>query len=356
MTVDRSNEYLLVVEMRKLANQVSKSISEATKLDYLKKYSRIIQTGKTPEAAKSKKSYYAYRAALLYGISQDAIKALRARDKAEYQSTDWKAAMTVLQRCKAVFDRYPPDPCRSHRLNGSSSFTWSDIDIHKSKSIKDWSPAINSKKRVLAELRNIDNWHSKLFSNITQVHKNAAAICSLTGARPSEIARGVLVRVGGDTDDPNLIITIKGTKLTNSSGQPERYLKIGIANLESRHLFEQCKTGNELLITTHPANFTAAVIKAGKASFPNLNMTVSPYVLRHSISSELKASKINEEPIAKVLGHQATKSQQAYGHKVYASGSHNILAVSAVTPVRSTHRNPDFLRVLSYSPPLSFHP
>jgi integrase len=304
-----------------------------------------------------KKSFYSYRAALLYGTAQEAAGALRARDKSEYLSNEWHAALKTLQRCKAVFDRYPPDPQRTHRISGSSSFTWSAIQTHKNQNMVGWSPAVNSKKRVLSALRKIDDWHGKLFSKVTAVHKSAAAICSLTGARPSEIARGVTVQITGTRDNQKLVITIRGTKLTAMTGQPERILKLGIDSPEARHLLELCNDSSPFIITTHPGNLTAAVIKAGKAAFPNLRMTVSPYVFRHSVAAELKASGISEELIAKTLGHQATKSQQAYGLSVHASGTHSINAVSAIMPIRLTHRHPQQALCMSSDvPSVRFRP
>lgn len=357
MSNDRTSEYSLVVEVRKYAGQVSKNISEATQRDYAEKYERMKRTGKTPESTGSKKSYYSYRAALLYGISLEAVMALKARDKSSFESEEWQAAMQVLQRCKAVFDRYPPDPERIHRTSGSPSFTWGDVQTYKGNSLGNWSPTVKSKKRVLSKLRKIEDWHSKLFSKVTPIHKNAAAICSLTGARPSEIEKGVIVRVAGESAEPHLIIMIRGTKLTNTSGQPERVMRVKISSPEAVHLLQQCQDGNPLSVTTHPANLTAAIIKAGKLAFPTLRMTVSPYVLRHSVSAELKASGISEEQIAKTLGHQATKSQQAYGHQAQASGSHNILAVAAKNAVRLTHRHPrEVLRVSIHTPSVSFSP
>lgn len=356
MSNDRANEYLLVVELRQRLGLVSQNISDTTKRDYAKKFERMKRMEKTPETAGSKKSYYAYRAALLYGISQEAKTALRARDKAPYLSDEWQAAMQVLQRCQAIFERYPPDPERAHQKNGSASFTWVDVQAHKAKACPQWSPTVKSKKRVLSKLSHIDDWHSKLFTQVTPVHKNAAAVCSLTGARPSEVARGVIVQVAGKPDAPYLLITIRGTKLTETSGQPERRMQIKINSPEAQHLLGQCQNGNPLTVITNPVNLTAAIIKAGKLAFPQLKMTVSPYVLRHSVSAELKASGISEERIAQTLGHQVTKSQQAYGHSAYGSGAHNILAVAASTPVRQTHRHPDFLRLESHGPSVSYCP
>lgn len=108
---------------------------------------------------------------------------------------------------------------------------------------------------------------------------------------------------------------------------------------EARHLANQVMQP-PVTVTTHPANLCAAVIKAGRLAFPNLQETITPYVLRHALASDLKAANISPDKIAQILGHQASESQQAYGFAVCSSGAVSIDGVRATHPVRSTHRNP----------------
>ena len=357
MSNDRTQEFLLVVELRKSLGQISQNISESTKSDYIKKYKRMKRLNEMPESSRCKNGFYAYRAALLYCTAIEASHALKCRDKAIYQGPEWQAAVTALQRCKATFDRYPPDPERRHWDSGSTSFTWVDVQAHQTNSKVCKSAPVRSKKRVLSKLRKIADWHSKLFEHVTPIHRNAVAICYLTGARPSEIARGVTVKNTGTPYNPMLTIQINGTKLTTKTGQPERLLRVKADSPEGSHLLSQCNDSQPFVITTTPANLTAAVIKAGRKAFPNLKESVSPYVFRHAVSAELKASSASEVRIAQTLGHQATKSQQAYGHSAQASGSHNILAVAAKISVRLTHRHPqEILRVTSAVPSLNYRP
>ena len=337
---DRSAEYLLVRELRQVIAGVSQKISENTRHDYLQKYQRMKSCGTTPEnIAGTKKAYYAYRAALLFGVSADARQALRARDKASYGTDEWKAAMTVLKRCRAIYNRYPPDPERRHHDAGSPSFTWEGIKSNRIKTITGWSGVISSKKRVLSKLRKITDWHSKLFEQVTPKHQNAAALCFLTGVRPSEIARGVRIELSRSADGDRLVITIAGSKITGNSGQPERVIRVKIDSAEARHLAETAEH-EPFIVVTSPANLCAAMIKAGRLAFPSLQETVTPYVLRHSLASSLKAASISPEDIAKILGHQASESQQAYGFAVCSSGPVSIDGVRATVPVRSTHRLP----------------
>lgn len=357
MSGDRTQEYCLVTELRKIVGQVGQDISESTKRDYIKKYERMKRQKTMPETAKCRNGFYAYRAALLYCTALEAKNALKARDKAVYQSPEWQTAIALLNRCKGIFDRYPPDPERQHWDTGTTSFTWRDVLEHKSQSKAYKAAPLRSKKRVLSQLRKIQNWHTKLFGQITSIHKNAAAICYLTGARPSEIARGVIVKKSGSADNPMLTIQINGTKLTSRTGQPLRVIQVKVDSEEALYLLGQCNDSQPLVIDTKPSNLTAAVIKAGKKAFPNLKETISPYVFRHAVSAELKASAISEERIAQTLGHQATKSQQSYGHSAQASGAHNcILAVAAKTPVRITHRHPQNIFRVPSEPSLNYRP
>ena len=339
-TPDRSAEYLLVRALRQIISGISQNISEATARDYLSKYERMKRNGTTPETAGTKKAFYAYRAALLFGVAADSRQALRARDKATFGSEDWKEAMHILHRSQAIFARYPPDPERKHRNIGSpSSCTWEDIKSHKVKTITGWSATVASKKRILSKLRKDSDWRAKLFAQITPKHQHAAALCALTGARPSEIARGIRVELINDSDGQRLIITIAGSKLTTNSGQPERTIRVKLDTKEARHL-AQYAAHNPLYVVTHPANLCAAFIKAGRAAFPLLRETVTPYVLRHALASDLKAAGVSPDAIAQVLGHQASESQQAYGFAVCASGPVSIDGVCATLAVRSTHRRP----------------
>ena len=337
---DRSTEYLLVRALRQITAGISQEISEATGRDYLSKYERMKRTDTTPENAGTKKAFYAYRAALLYGAAADTRQALRARDKATYGSDEWKAAMKILQKSQAIFARYPPDPERKKRETASpASFTWENLKSHKIKTVAGWSGSVASKKRILSKLRKTADWRAKLFAQVTPKHQHAAALCALTGARPSEIARGVCVELAGDGDGMRLVITIAGSKITANSGQPSRTIRVKIDTDEARHLAEHAANA-PIHVVTHPANLCAAFIKAGRAAFPHLQETVTPYVLRHALASDLKAAGISPDAIAQVLGHQASESQQAYGFAVCASGPVSIDGVRAALAVRSTHRRP----------------
>lgn len=340
-TVDRAAEFLLVRAVRDYTRAVGQKISDATQRDYNAKYSRMRAVGYLPEHAGTKRAYYAYRAALLYCTSHEAIAALRARDKAVYGSAQWEAAVGVLRDCHAVYNRYPPDQNKTHHETGSASFTWSDIKAQRG--ITGVAALTQSKKSMLPKLRPIQNWQTSLFACVTGKHRDAAAVVALTGARPSEVAQGVTVTLQDTDRGRRLLISIIGTKLSSMTGQPQRHIRLRIESDEARHLVNRLgdwRNGATFNVTTNPSNLCAAIIKAGRKAFPKLKGTVTPYVLRHALASALKKEGVDPVSLGRLLGHQATETQQYYGYAVCGAGRSSVEAVRASAPVRVTHRNP----------------
>ena len=342
--LDRTQEFLLVCKVRASVKCISRDITEATKEDYIKKYERMLRTGFLPENSLSRNGFYAYRAALLYGSAQDALQALRARDKAEYGSDSWKEAMRELERFESIFSRYPPDPERRHHLVGSPSFTWKSI-AQNNVSDRTNQRVRHSKKRVLTQLRRIDHWREKLFESMSNQYKESMAVVALTGARPSEVSQGITVYMDQDPSGENFLsFTIKGTKLTKKNGQPVRTLRVRIEGPIGLFLAARLHAtgGSALNVTSKPANLTAAMIKAGRKAFPALEQTVTPYVLRHAFASDAKRDfgEASLVALAQMLGHRSTETQQYYGYAKCASKLSTVVAVKASASVRIKHRHP----------------
>ena len=126
--MDRLDEFELVRTLRSLLPSQKQRISDKTKDDYRKKYAKLLRDGTTPEKlAKTPGSFYAYRAALIFGTVEEARTALKLREKAAVGSPEWENAMLRINTCLNRLRRYPPDPGRQHHVDGSSSFTWQDV-------------------------------------------------------------------------------------------------------------------------------------------------------------------------------------------------------------------------------------
>ena len=341
---DRTREFLLVRQMRSSVNAVSKNICQATRKDYLEKYARMKLSKLLPEHSNNKNSFYGYRAALLFGTAQRASVALRERDNAELGSKNWTDAINELLHCEQIFERYPPDPGRQHCAEGSKSFTWSEVNKGSGFGVPKQISS-KSKKHALSPLRRISNWKEKLFDCTSTQYKECLALCALCGVRPSELANGVTVtREVSSTGETLLIVSIIGTKVTALSGQPLRTFRVRTNSGMSKYLLANidARGGDRIMVSATPSNLTAAVIRAGRKAFPSLSHTVTPYVLRHALASDLKRQSTDFSPVqlAQILGHQVTKTQQHYGYAVCASGASQIACVEASIPVRESHRLP----------------
>lgn len=337
---DRAAEFALVRELREWSKRCDGSRSEKTLADYAQKYARMVRTGFLPEQARTARTFYAYRAALVWATLEQARDALRRRDRTPYGSPAWSEALADLEHARRVLQRYPPDPEREHHANGSSAFTWSDLATNGME-----KPRSQSKRRVLAYLHRIPDWRERLFPHIPERHKAAAAVFALTGARPAEVARGVEIIREGE----GLLLRIAGAKLSLHSGQPERALLVSLESVEARYLHGLVEVG-PVTVSGSAQALCAAVERAGQRAFPHARQLISPYVYRHALASELKAEGHNPERIAECLGHRVTESQSAYGRAVHGGRASGVVAVMASMPVRATHRPPPPMRQPSCTP------
>lgn len=332
MIADRSDEYALVKRMRDAIAGVAKNITPSTERDYTALYARMLRDGMGPDDANSKSAYYRRRAAVVFVCAKQTRTALQMRDKARPGSSEWHTAMEELSRLAAVFDRYPPDPQKRHVADGVEH-GW--CDVRQQKETAGWRATSHSKRIGLGALVRRPGWQDAMFANVSPQYRAALAILILTGARPAEIAQGVTVRIEGE----HLAIHIQGAKIGEHRGQPERTLLVDRTNTAAQHL-AALAVGGSYTVSAHPKRLCDAVRDAGRRAFPRMRISVSPYSLRHAVASALKGAGIDADGIAQVLGHRATRSQQAYGLACHGSTGTLILGVRASLLVRDTKRNP----------------
>lgn len=337
---DRSKEFALVRELRQLVKRCDSPKSARTLADYARIYDRMVRSGNLPEHARTRQTYYSRRAALVWAMLEQAKNALRKRDKAPYDSLEWGEAVADLEQARQVLQRYPPDPERQHQAVGSAAFTWAELPQGQQA-----KPRSRSKRHALAYLVRVPDWRAKLFEHIGERHRAAAAVCALTGARPSEVAQGVEVTREADA----LLLRISGAKLTQVSGQPERVLRVALDSIEARYLAALTEAG-PVTVSTRPQALSAAIGRAGKKAFPSARVGISPYVWRHAFASTLKAEGHTSEVVAQTLGHRASDSQTAYTRVGLAGRASGVLVVRAALPVRDTHRPPPPMRQPSSAP------
>lgn len=212
-----------------------------------------------------------------------------------------------------------------HQASGSSSFTWTDVKKRCAPDAVSSVSAKSSKRVGLSALVKRAGWRDSLFAAISPNYADAAAIVLVAGVRPKEIQNGIQISV----IDGNLCVTVKGAKVGKSRGQPERAILLAVDCAAAKHLAELAANG-PITVTTKPKSLCEAFRRAGRRAFPRMRLSVSPYSARHALASDLKAAGVDPEGIAQVLGHCATRSQQAYGRgSIRGRSGFSVLGVRA---------------------------
>ena len=339
-----AEEYILVKKLRGQIADVNVSVSEKTAAEYRQLFQKLQEKGVHFSQATSKNTFYKQRAASLFVLAESAKSLMNQRDRAQKGTPEHAEIVQKLSEISAFFDDFPANPDPENSEN-QSKITWKDVKTGEKMTSF-------SKKTGLGKLVKIENWEKKLFEKCSSKHQNALAVSLLSGCRPAEIESGVVIK---RDDSGNLILTIRGAKLSEIRGQETRELSISPDHFAAKHLLAQIENGQEMVISSNAKCMSDAVRQAGKRAFPRLRVGVSPYSIRHAVASQLKASGIDADAVAMTLGHAATASQSAYGRAHYSGAGGSPLAivgVSASRAVRDTAKPPPPERARRYSAPV----
>jgi integrase len=161
------------------------------------------------------------------------------------------------------------------------------------------------------------DWQERAWEAATAAMRPAVA-CGWVGARPNEIELGVVLERTFTECGEAIRVTIRGAKVTERSGQPERTLLISVHSPEGRALFSAIPKGE----------FRTEVRRGAKrinADWcnrirPRMGGKPSAYSLRHQFAANLKAAGLSPVEIAKALGHLSVKSQKRYGSRSQGQG------------------------------------
>ncbi|WP_417476109.1 site-specific integrase [Leisingera sp.] len=208
--------------------------------------------------------------------------------------------------------------------------------------------------------------------HIGALEKAAIAILMISGARPSELSDQHGVGIGVSPDGTHLIIAIRGAKCgsetghTIGKGQARRHLKLQAQTPMTKWLAQTAlqypkqrfvvrfKTphsdaGGRPLTQTERSRRASQRLgklcrRLGKQAFPRMRKSLTPYVFRHALASDLRGTSSHApEAVAQILGHQSDRTQQHYGSSKKLRGNaspfaRQIRAVKASDAVRSPHR------------------
>ena len=188
-----------------------------------------------------------------------------------------------------------------------------------------------SKRSSLQGLPN--DWVEKMCNyNEHSKYRDALHVVALTGCRPSELQKGVLVtyktNINGESE---LTFKISGSKVTNHSGQEWR--TITYHNIESSGIFssfiESVKiAGKKKISIDSPVNFTVEIRRIAQSIWHDHKKPVTAICFRHQFSANLKSMKIGDDT-SRALGHRSTKTRRLYGTASQARGKPVGISISS---------------------------
>jgi len=315
--IDRLHPYIMT--MLKCARATP---SASTIQQYTAAWQRMQRRRILPEkiGANARRSYNLYRAALIYFVGARLMEAWKQFDQ-QYGTLTAKQAhewLNEIERCLSLLKSYPPGdrdtPSRWRRPEQGSTRKGKRVGL----------------SRLPAQ------WRHMIVSAAPPDHEyhNAMLISAITGLRPAELLKGVIV----DAMDESVRITIRGAKITKSSGQPLRQLWLTNNSSMVRQLLSQmASTGSGRLIVSidDPRNYCDYIRSLSRRLFPDVKYTVTPYSFRHQFSADHKAQGVAVATLARMLGHVSGKSQQRYG--ATRQGRAPVAPVKEVAASRPVH-------------------
>lgn len=161
------------------------------------------------------------------------------------------------------------------------------------------------------------DWQKRAWEAATPAMRPALA-CGWVGARPNEIGLGVVLERHWTTDGEVVQVTIRGAKVTDHSGQPERVLWIRATSPEGQALLSAIPTGETRTQVCRGAK--RINLDWSERIRPAMGGKPSAYSLRHQFAANLKAAGLSPIEIAKALGHLSVKSQKRYGSRSQGQG------------------------------------
>jgi integrase len=298
--------------------KATKEVKQETQKAYEKRASKRIalnqkDCGRLMEGV-SARSWHTVKAALLHVISQEYMAARRACDALQ-KTGDWDGAgkqAVIARRAVIAYDKVQA----SER------------------------PELTKKRATKRHtLPRSDDWQALVYETASPVQKEAIAVMWAAGARPDEVERGVEVKwvkkLDTDAEERYLMVTIKGAKITETSGQEERAIVIDPSS------------GAGQILASHMSEYDRIIVERGakrlNKDFEGIRektgFQTSPYSLRHQFSANLKAEfgPDRADEVAKAMGHATSRSQGRYGSPRQAqSGKTGVVMVAASRPVKET--------------------
>ncbi len=189
-----------------------------------------------------------------------------------------------------------------------------------------------SKRQDLAGLP--PDWRERLLDGMSKSKNYIPALVScISGCRPSELKKGVSLRIDGGM----LRVEIAGAKVGPTKGQPLRILEYAASSQQPLVadmvlLVELAGGGLEISIDSAKA-FSSAIAYHGHRAFPRSSRRITPYCFRHAFASDLKRNLPDQDDVSKALGHRVDRTRSSYGQAQIGRGAGGLVP----SGVEATH-------------------
>lgn len=161
-----------------------------------------------------------------------------------------------------------------------------------------------------------------------------AIVALLTGCRPAELEKGVLIERVGD----HLYATIQGAKVTKKAGQKQRRFRIAdhpVTNLLIDIMTKSDETRDAMTVKVECGNsVTTHMRSVGKKLWPGRKETITVYTAQHAMAADCKAvihEGADPDLVSQVLGHVVDKTASYYGAR-FQSGGISVAPSKVVVP------------------------
>jgi hypothetical protein len=219
---------------------------------------------------------------------------------------------------------------------------WSELASPRPKKGK------NGKKNVLAALP--PDWLVRLWRAIPEAcpHRAALAVHAVTPARPEELVPGARAHgwssgVELKLRSPRLLeITIAPVKTHGGKyGTPTTTISIDpiAAGGPAVYLAELCAAaGGRSIVSISSKNAVRkSLARIGKDALPEIDVVITPYVLRHQALADIKVMVGGGEEVAAAAGHCTDRTQSHYGRAEHGRRRRGYLGAKSLHRPRTSN-------------------
>jgi hypothetical protein len=324
-----------------------RNISERTRQSYAQEFRRMWREGNLDPLKDgiARDTYNYRRAALLTGsklfLEGLIAQCMAAGDRRDAAATRQHASelLRAVEKIEEAFELEPPLP------KGASPFD-SPASRWRESTGADRERGENSKRHSLAHLP--EDWDTRLWEKAADewAYLEPLAVHMIAGVRPEELVAGQRPSgwspgVSVELRSPRrLAITFTpvkshqglfGTELTTICVDPT------IVGGPAAFLAEKCRASRDHRIIVSIESKDAvrkAIARLGCKALPEVEVVITPYVLRHQRLADLKATFGGGKIVASAAGHCSDRTQAKYGSVQHGRKLKGYISITAARPPR----------------------